>query len=445
MYDVPRGEGAPKDTGSKDSPSRKVAHGEEEWMQYKGSHSTASLGFGIHRGEGAPKDAESKDSGRKARILVVDDDVESLRFLNTRLGDGRYRVDTADNSQAALDACVRSRPNLVISELRLEPIDGLALLKELKSRWPTLTVIIVTAHATIPDAVRATQCGAFGFLVKPIERKELLGQVERALAASSFALAEGDWRSDIVTRSQLMEERLGLANRAAGSDAPVMLTGENGTGKELLARAIHAASSRRDQRFVAIRCKDADEGALEAQLFGRVATVGGNRTREAGALEEARGGTLLLDDIDHLPPRLQSELLATLGDPTTSRAPRLISTTSRDLKKLMEAGDFRQDLYYHLNVLPIEIPPLGRRREDIPLLVSHFLEQASEEGGAKKIYSPEAIELLATTDWPGNVRQLFELVKQNVALSHGKIMSKEFVERSLGADMKKVPSYHEAR
>jgi two-component system response regulator GlrR len=384
---------------------------------------------------------------RKARILVVDNDRESLRFLNSRLAGGRYRVDTVDNSQAALDACVRSRPNLVISELRLEPMDGLALLKELKSRWPALTVIIVTAHATIPDAVRATQCGAFGFLVKPIEREELLGQVERALAVSTFALAEGDWRSNIVTRSQLMEERLGLANRAAGSDAPVLLTGENGTGKELLARAIHAASSRRDHRFVAVRCKVSDEAALEDQLFGPMAASNAVRQRESGALETAALGTLLLDDIDHLSLRLQSELIAALGNPNlmSSRAPRLISTTSIDLKKLMEGGRFRQDLYYHLNVLAIEIPPLGRRREDIPLLVSHFLEQASEEGGAKKLYSPEAIELLATTDWPGNVRQLFELVKQNVALSHGKIMSKEFVERSLGADMKQVPSYQEAR
>jgi two-component system response regulator GlrR len=225
----------------------------------------------------------------------------------------------------------------------------------------------------------------------------------------------------------------------------VLLTGENGTGKELLARAIHAASSRRDRRFVAVRCKDSDEAALENQLFGPVSASGAVRQREAGALEAARGGTLLLDDIDHLSVRLQSELVAALSEPLGSRAPRLVSTTSRDLKKLMEAGGFRQDLYYHLNVLPIEIPPLGRRREDIPLLVSHFLEQASEEGCAKKLYSPEAIELLATTDWPGNVRQLFELVKQNVALSHGKIMSKEFVERSLGADMKKVPSYQEAR
>src|SRR5882724_442992 len=409
-------------------------------MQDKRPDSMASLGFGIHHAEN-----ESKQTVRKARILVVDNDLESRRFLNARLAGGRYRVDSVDNSQAALDACVRSRPNLVISELRLDPMDGLALLKELKSRWPVLTVIIVTAHATIPEAVRATQCGAFGFLVKPIEREELLGQVERALAASTFALAEGDWRSDIVSRSQLMEERLGLANRAAGSDAPVLLTGENGTGKELLARAIHAASSRREHRFVAVRCKDSDEAALEIQLFGRLGGSGAVRPPEPGALEAARGGTLLLDDVDQLSVRLQSELMAALGDPVTSRAPRLISTTSSDLKKQMEAGGFRQDLYYHLNVLPIEIPPLGRRREDIPLLVSHFLEQAGEEGGGKKLYSPEAIELLATTDWPGNVRQLFELVKQNVALSHGKIMSKEFVERSLGADMKKVPSYQEAR
>jgi two-component system response regulator GlrR len=154
---------------------------------------------------------------------------------------------------------------------------------------------------------------------------------------------------------------------------------------------------------------------------------------------------LLVHDIDHISLRLQAELMAALGDSTESGAGRLISTTSRDLKKLMETGEFRQDLYYHASVLPIEIPPLGRRREDIPLLVSHFLEQASEEGGGKKLYSPEAIELLATTDWPGNVRQLFELVKQNVALSHGKIMSKEFVERSLGTGVKKVPSYQEAR
>jgi two-component system response regulator GlrR len=391
-------------------------------------------------------------SERKPRILLVDNDSESRRFMSVRLATADYIVESADGATAALEYCVRSRPNLVITDLHLNDMDGLALLKELKSRWPALTVVIVTAHGTIAQAVQATQCGAFGFLVKPVEKAELLGQVQRAIAASTFALVKGDWRADIVSRSQLMEDRLGLANRAAGSDAAVLLTGENGTGKELLARAIHAASSRRGGPFVAVRCKDAPEEALESELFGRAATRVGAAGR--GAIDAARGGTLLLDEIDCLPFRLQAELIAALGRQATpidhgerrpDNRPRLISTTSGDLKKLMESGTFRQDLYYHINILPIEIPPLGRRREDIPLLVSHFLEQATEDGGNKKIYSPDAIELLATTDWPGNVRQLFELVKQNVALSHGKIMSKEFVERSLGREAKKVPTYDEAR
>ena len=413
-----------------------------------------SLGFGL-----APRPKASrgrKGSGEpeikpKARILLIDQDVESRRLMIARLGAVEYIVESADSGAEALDRCVQSRPNLVISDLHLNDMDGLALLKELKSRWPALTVIIVTAHGTIAQAVQATQCGAFGFLVKPVEKAELLGQVQRAVAASTFTLTKGDWRADIVSRSQLMEERLGLANRAAGSEAPVLLTGENGTGKEFLARAIHAASSRRGASFVAVHCEGAREDALELELFG-TPRRGGSGTAGDGAIDAARGGTLLLDEIGLLPIRLQAKLLEALSRPLAAEQrdthfpnPRLISTTSVDLRKSMEAGAFRQDLYYHINVLPIEIPPLGRRREDIPLLVSHFLEQATEEGGAKKIYSPDAIELLATTDWPGNVRQLFDLVKQNVALSHGKIMSKEFVERSLGSEATKVPTYDEAR
>jgi two-component system response regulator GlrR len=418
---------------------------------------TTSLGFGLRP---TPKSSRARkdrppDPERKARILLVDNDAESRRLMNARLAMANYSVETTDSAVAALDSCVRSRPNLVITDLRLDDMDGLALLKELKSRWPALTVIIVTAHGTIPEAVQATQCGAFGFLIKPVEKSELLGQVERAIASSTFALVTGDWRADIVSRSQLMEDRLGLANRAAASAAAVLLTGENGTGKELLARAIHAASPRRDKPFVAVRCRDAVEETLESQLFGdRAAARDGGPARGHGAIEAAREGTLLLDEIDCLPVRLQAELIAALRGPSVPTGDewgrphaeaRLICTTSRDLKKLMEAGEFRQDLYYHINILPIEIPPLGRRREDIPLLVSHFLEQATEDGGSKKIYSPDAIELLATTDWPGNVRQLFDLVKKNVALSHSKIMSKEFVERSLGAEAKKVPTYDEAR
>ncbi len=408
--------------------------------------STASLGFGImprFKNSGADNEDVSQAKGRKPRIMLVDGDAESRRHVTTRLTLANYSVEAVETATAALEACVRIRPNLVITDLRLEGMDGLALLKELQSRWPAIKVIILSAHGTIPDAVEATQRGAFGFLVKPVEKAELLGQVQRAIATSTFTLVEGDWRAQIVSRSQLMEDRLSLANRAAGGDAPVLLTGENGTGKELLARAIHAASSRRDKSFVAVRCSNPDEQALEIELFGsRDADPSDTNALLHGAFEAARGGTLLLDEIGDLPLRLQVDLARVLR---RTSAVRTICSTSRDLKKLTDSGAFRQDLYYQINILPIEIPPLGRRREDIPLLVSHFLEQAKEPGGQKEIYSPEAIELLATTDWPGNVRQLFDLVKKNVALSHGKIMTKEFVQRSLGKDAKTVPTYDEAR
>jgi two-component system response regulator GlrR len=372
-----------------------------------------------------------------------------------RLGAANYLVDTADGAQVALDACVRSRPNLVITDLRMSDMDGLAFLKELKSRWPQLAVIVLTAHGSISEAVQATQYGAFGYLVKPVGKEELLGQVQRATAASSFTLTEGDWRASIVSRSQLMEDRLGIANRAAGSDVPVLLTGENGTGKELLARAIHAASARRESPFVVVSCRSAAHDTLESELFGDESDDSGHAgARRDGAVRRAHGGTLLLDEIGELPMKLQVALAKVLHkDHIPSRGSmdavrsdaRLICTTSRDLKPLMDTGAFLKELYYQISILPIEIPPLGRRREDIPLLVSHFLEQATEPGGQKKIYSPKAIELLATTDWPGNVRQLFDLVKQNVALSHGNVMTKEFVEKSLGADPTKIPSYDEAR
>jgi two-component system response regulator GlrR len=323
----------------------------------------------------------------------------------------------------------------------MKSMDGLTLLKELKSRWPDMTVIILTAHGTIPDAVRATQAGAFGFLVKPVERDELLGQVQRAVAASTFARTSGDWRANIVARSKLMEDRLAQANSAAAVDAPVLLTGQNGTGKELLARAIHAASPRRDKPFLTVNCPSLEEAQLDHALFG-----------EGGALEKAEGGSLLLEEVGAMPLRVQARLVNevrleslvnTAGHAKRSNV-RLICTTSCDLKPIMADGNLRQDLYYPLTVMSIEVPPLGRRREDIPLLVSHFLEQATEGEGKKKIYTPKAIELLATTDWPGNVRQLFDLVKQNVALSNGKVITEDQVRESLG-NSSSLLSYHEAR
>ncbi|MEP6884021.1 MAG: sigma 54-interacting transcriptional regulator [Gammaproteobacteria bacterium] len=422
-------------------------------MSDSSSPDSRSLGFGIlprtiaARSQSGDRHAKP----RKAYILLVDGDPEMRQLMSARLRAAGYDVDTANDASAALDSCVKSRPNLVITDLKLQQMSGLAFLKELKSRWPEMTVIILTAHGTIPEAVEATQSGAFGFLVKPVDKVEMLGQVQRAIAASSFTTSGGDWREQIVSRSRLMQERLGEANWAAGSDAPVMLTGENGTGKELLARAIHAASARRAKPFVVVNCRDLVEAALEFELFGQT----GNTTMQpTGAINAARGGTLLLHEIGDLPFPLQLKLVEAMrgnpiasgqSDPRCTESVRLICATSCDLKKLMNSGKFAQHLYYEINILPIEIPPLGRRREDIPLLVSHFLEQATEIGSGEKIYTPQAMELLATADWPGNVRQLFDLVKKNVALAEGKVMTEAFVQQSMGGEPVRAPTYEEAR
>ncbi len=259
---------------------------------------TVSLGFGIIRKakEYRRGDDERSTAVRKAKILVVDADPALRRLMETRLGAANYSVETVGDAQSAMDACVLSRPNLVITDLRMKDADGLAFLKELKSRWPLLTVIILTAHGTIAEAVQATQCGAFGYLVKPVDKEELLGQVERATSTSSFALGD-DWRANIVSRSQLMEERLGIANRAAASDVPVLLTGENGTGKELLARAIHAASARREKPFDTVCCRDRIQHELAYELF--------DDAPGESAFERVRGGTLFLDEIGDLPMEIQ--------------------------------------------------------------------------------------------------------------------------------------------
>jgi len=387
--------------------------------------------------QAARTDASGK---RKARILVVDDDPGLLRLLTIRLRAENYDVEAVENGVAAVAAASRFRPDLVITDLRMDQMDGIGLLKELQSRWPGLKVILLTAHGTIPDAVQATQMGAFGFLTKPVDKQELLDHVQKALRISGFAGSDEDWRAEIVTRSAIMEERLAQAHMVAGTDARVLITGESGTGKELLARAIHQASPRRNKAFVAASCSGSDEAALDQEIFG-----------ERGALTSAEGSTLLLDEIADLPMALQMKLLRFLPDsPSQGAAPptanvRVIGTTARDLAALVAAGGFREDLYYRLNVVHIEMPPLARRREDIPLLVAHFLARLSAETGIRKIYAPEAVELLATADWPGNVRQLANVVRQNVALSQTPIIPVELVQQSLGGTPGRMVSFDEAR
>ncbi|MFT3905553.1 MAG: sigma 54-interacting transcriptional regulator [Steroidobacteraceae bacterium] len=392
---------------------------------------------------------------RKARLLVVDDDPGLLRLLTIRLRAENYDVEAVENGVQALAAAGRYRPDLVISDLRMDQLDGIGLLKELQNRWPGLKVILLTAHGTIPDAVQATQMGAFGFLTKPVEKQELLDQVQKALKISGFVDSNEDWRADIVTRSPLMEEKLAQAHMVAGTDARVLISGESGTGKELLARAIHNASPRRHKPFVTINCSAMAENLLESELFGHVkGAFAGAQEDHPGLFRSADGGTLLLDEIGDMPMRLQVKLLRVLQENairpvgSTEGVPvnvRVISCSHRDLQLLMAGGQFREDLYYRLNVVHIDLPSLSRRREDIPALVAHFLAQIAADTGERKIYAPEAVELLATSDWPGNVRQLQNVVRQNYALAASPIIPVELVQQSLGGALGKLPSFDEAR
>jgi two-component system response regulator GlrR len=392
---------------------------------------------------------------RKPRLLVVDDDPGLLRLLTIRLRAENYEVEAVENGLAALSALARVRPDLVITDLRMDQMDGIGLLKEIQNRAPGLRVIILTAHGTIPDAVQATQSGAFAFLTKPVDKQELLDQVQKALKVSGFADNTEDWRSEIITRSSVMEEKLSQAHMVAGTDARVMIQGELGTGKELLARAIHKASSRRSKPFVCINCSAMDEAQVEGELFGQISAATDSSRDQAGAFAAAEGGTLLIEDVDDLPMRLQVKLLRVLqenqlrrngSNDATAINVRVISTSNADLKQMIAAGQFREDLFYRLNVVHIDLPPLNRRREDVPLLVAHFLDKiAKESGKSRHSYAPEAVELLVGADWPGNIRQLESVVRQNVALATSSIISVELVQAALSVGPSRLPSFDEAR
>ncbi len=400
----------------------------------------------------------SKKPESKGRILLVDDDPGLLRLLSIRLRAEDYEVEAVESAERALAVVHRFNPDLVITDLRMDKMDGIGLLKELQGRSPGLRVIIITAHGTIPDAVTATQGGAFGFLTKPIDKEELMEAVERAMKISGSPAVdvEDDWSAEIITRNPKLKEILAQAKMVAATDARVLVTGESGTGKELLARAIHKASPRNRQPFVAINCSAMAENLLESELFGHAkgAFTGATRSHK-GLFQAAEGGTLLLDEIGDMPMRLQVKLLRVLQEsqvrPVGSTEAisvdvRVVSATHRDLQDMMREGRFREDLYYRLNVVNIRLPSLDERREDIPLLVSHFLQTIAQEAGQdRKVYAPEAVELLVTAEWPGNVHQLYNVVRQNVALSRSPVISGELVQSSLGEHAGKLMSFSDAR
>lgn len=394
------------------------------------------------------------DIGRAAgqKILTVDDDPDILKLLGMRLKAAGYEVIAAENGQQALSQIAISRPALVISDLRMPEMDGLALFDAIHQTDPALPVILLTAHGSIPDAVDATQRGVFGFLTKPFDSKSLLQQVEAALRMAmgthhaSGSAEEQSWCKTIITRSPQMQNLLGQAKLMAASDASVFIQGESGTGKELLARAIHQVSPRREHPFVAINCGAIPEALLESELFGhsKGAFTGALRDHK-GLFQSADGGTLFLDEIGDMPMPLQVKLLRALQERTVRPVGanhtiaidvRVISATHRNLMEEMKAGKFREDLYYRINVVGLEIPSLAARREDIPLLANSFLQSLCEKYGKRlNGYAPEAMELLIAAPWPGNVRQLQNIVEQTVVLSTTSLVPATLVKKALQDDI----------
>ncbi len=396
----------------------------------------------------------------QGRILIVDDDSDLLRLLTFRLEGAGYTVEAASSAEQALARLSASIPQLVITDMRMSGMDGLALFDNIHKSNPALPVIILTAHGTIPDAVAATQRGVFGYLTKPFDSRELLQQAERAitLSGSQIDKAEGDtaWRAEIITRSPVMESILGRARLVAASDASVLVRGDSGTGKELLARAVHRASPRALKPFVAVNCGAIPEQLLESELFGHMRGSFTGAARDyKGLFQAADGGTVFLDEIGDMPLALQVKLLRVLqdkevrpiGSTQTIRVDvRIISATHRNLEEAIKAGVFREDLYYRLNVVSFALPTLSERREDIPVLATYFLSHLADK--YKKSlngFASEAMEVLVKSSWQGNVRELYNVVEQAVALSTTPIVPPALVENAIRGQTAELSSFEAAR
>ncbi|PHY69078.1 two-component system response regulator GlrR [Serratia marcescens] len=393
---------------------------------------------------------------KPANLLLVDDDPSLLKLLGMRLTSEGFHVTTAESGQEALRLLAREQIDLVISDLRMDEMDGMALFAEIQKHQPGMPVIILTAHGSIPDAVAATQQGVFSFLTKPVDRDALYKAIDEALALSATPAGDDAWREDIVTRSPLMLRLLEQVKMVAQSDVSVLINGQSGTGKEVVAQAIHAASPRAGKAFIAINCGALPEQLLESELFGHAkgAFTGAVSSRE-GLFEAAAGGTLFLDEIGDMPLSLQVKLLRVLQErkvrPLGSNRDldidvRIISATHRDLQKAMAKNEFREDLYYRLNVVNLKIPALNERAEDIPLLANHLLREAAQRHKPfVRSFSTDAMKRLMTASWPGNVRQLVNVIEQCVALTSAPVIGEALVEQALEGENTALPTFAEAR
>lgn len=385
-------------------------------------------------------------------VLVVDDDPSILTLLRLRLQSAGYPVQTAASGAEALARVEQEAPGLIITDHRMEGMDGMALFQAIRRRNPALPVIMLTAHGTIPDAVDATQRGLFAYLTKPFEPSDLLENVREALRLSSAHGSSDAWRSGIISRSTAMEAVLDKVRLVGGSGSSVMILGRSGTGKEVIARALHETSGR--DPFVAVNCAAIPDALFESELFGhrRGAFSGAVSDRE-GLIVAAHGGTLFLDEVGELPLPMQAKLLRVLQERevravgATRAVPvdvRIVSATLCDLGEAVREGRFREDLLYRLNVVTLQLPGLSERREDIPLLAEHFLRELAPRTRARS-FAPKALARLASASWPGNVRQLRNVVERCSALATGPILPEDLVVDALQEPTSVLPTLDEAR
>ncbi len=373
------------------------------------------------------------------RVLIVDDDAALRESLKLILSAEGYNVFTADSGEAALQIVADEEIDAVVTDLRMPGLDGFELIPQISRQLPGIPIILMSAHGTEDLAVEAIQRGAYDYLAKPFQPSEIRLTLRKAQEREALRRGNERLRRDmsravgdrpIIAASDLMIELLELLERAAAYKSTILLTGESGTGKEVFARAVHAQSPRRDAPFVAVNCGAIPENLLESELFGHAkgSFTGATRARR-GLFAEADKGTLFLDEIAELPPSLQVKLLRAIQeeeirpvgeDKTQSIDVRVLAATARDLEEEMRAGRFREDLFYRLNVVRLMVPPLRDRREDIPLLVDHFLARFREIlGKPVRRVSDEVLERLIAYSWPGNVRELENMIERAVILSDG--------------------------
>lgn len=398
--------------------------------------------------------------GVMGKILIVDDDPHLLRLLSIRLSAANYHVESAENAKVALGKLKTFHPHLVISDLRMEGMDGMALFEQIRQQYPSMPVIILTAHGTIPDAISATKQGVFSFLTKPFESKELLDTVSHAIRLQPIDIENPEqdelWRKNIISRSTIMAVLLNRTRQVAKSDFSILIHSQSGTGKELLANAIHQSSPRKSGKFTAINCAAIPEQLLESELFGHTkGAFTGAEKNHIGLFQATDGGTLFLDEIGDMPMSFQVKLLRALQEkeirPVGSTQSikidvRIVAATHKNLQQAIIDQTFREDLYYRLNVVELELPPLAERREDIPLLIQHFLNDILGKNDTSVTgFSQEAMELLISAPWPGNIRQLQNIVEQSVALCSESLISETLVKNALRDKTTILPSFQQAK